>query len=128
LVYRTAKVTTTTLTLLPSLAPWITNPEQINVEKGIAFLEPDHVRLLPSATLSAILLPHVGGERISKIYPATRAEAIKAILPNTVMQLMGGTSATPRLILQLTHNLPAFHLSLGTDLTSVTEAIASLLL
>jgi hypothetical protein len=125
LVYRTAKVTTATVTLLPSLAAWVPNPEQTIVEKETIFLEADHVSLLPSAELSAILLPHIGVERVSKIYPATRYEAIRAILPNTVMQLMGGTTATPRLIMQLAHSLPAFHLSLGTDLISLPDTIAS---
>ena len=125
LVYRTAKITKATLTLLPALAPWVANPHQMIADKGVLFLEADSVRLLASAELSASLLPHVGAERVSKLYPATRAEAIRAILPNTVMQLMGGTTATPRLIMQLAHSLPAFHLSLGTDLASIPDTIAS---
>jgi hypothetical protein len=44
------------------------------------------------------------------------------------MQLMGGTSVTPRLIMQLTQSVPAFHLSLGTDLAGLTDTIAAQLL
>ena len=125
LVYRTAKVTPATLKLLPSLEAWVANPEQNIEEKGVIFLEADQLTLLPSANLSAILLPHIGMGRVSTIYPADRSEVIKAILPNTVMQLMGGTTITPQLIMQLAHSLPAFHLSLGTDLASVPGTIAS---
>ena len=128
MVYRTAKVTISTLRMLPSLADWTVNQEEPGAEKCVIFLQTDDVVLARSAELSAILLPHQSGERSTKIYPATRAEAIKAILPNTVMQLMGGTSVTPRLIMELAHSLPAFHLALGTDLSSLTDTIASWLL
>jgi hypothetical protein len=128
LIYRTAKATRTTLDMLPAIEDWIVNRNELETDKGVLFLDGQEVDLVRSAPLSAILLPRVGPDRKTTMTPATRAEATRAILPNTVMQLMGGTSQTPRLIMQLVQSLPAFHLVLGTDLDGVTGTIASHLL
>jgi hypothetical protein len=125
MVYRTAKVLDATLAMLPSLTPWIVNRDLLGQEKGVMFLDPNAVKLVRSAELSAILLPRVGDTGATSLVPATRAEAIKAILPSTVGGLMGGTSATPRAIMELARSVPAFHLQLGNDLDSVVEAVAS---
>jgi hypothetical protein len=128
MVYRTAKLFKPTLNMIPSLAAWIDNRDRIEEEKGVIFLQPDDVSLVRSAALSAILLPRIGVESSTTFYPATRDEAIKAILPSTIGGLMGGTSVTPRLIMELVRSVPAFHLALGTDLKAVTDTVASRLM
>lgn len=128
MIYRTAKVSRPTLAMLPALESWITNRNQIGRDKGVMFLEPSNIKLVRSADLSAILLPRVGTERATKISPAARIEVVRAILPSTIMQLMGGTPATPDLILKLAQSVPAFHLSLGTDIAGLTETVAKQLL
>ena len=128
MVYRTAKLFRPTLDMLPSLAGSLENPDKIDVEKGVLFLEGDDMRLARSAELSAILLPRVGIESSTKLHPATRDDTIKAILPSTIGGLMGGTSVTPRLIMELVRSVPSFHLALGTDLATVTDAVASRLM
>ena len=127
MVYRSAKIFPPAVEMLPALKPRIVSRGQLPLEKDIVVFDDSDVRLVRSATLSAILLPRVGTERVSTIYPAARAEATKAILPTTFMQLMGGTPVTAGLIMQLTRDVPAFHLELGTDLETVTDAIVGLL-
>jgi hypothetical protein len=116
-----------TLNLLPALEPLIVNPRELPDKKGIIFFEDDDLTLVHSAQLAAILLPRFGTERGTKVLPGTHAEAIKAILPSTILGLLGGTSVTPRLIMQLVHSVPVFHLELGTDVEAVPDAIAQLL-
>ena len=128
MVYRTAKGNRATLDMLPSLAGWLTNRDRISREKGVMFLNESNVELVRSAELSAILLPRVTAEPMTTLYPATRDDAIKAVLPSTIGGLMGGTSVTPRLIMELVSSVPAFHLDLGTDLDAVTDTIASRLM
>lgn len=126
LVYRTAKLFQRTLALLPSLEDRVDNLERIAVEKGVMFLSPDDVKLKPSAELTAILLPRVsedGGP--PRLVPASRDETIKAVLPSTIGGLMGGTSVTPRLIMELVRSVPAYHLLLGPDINAVTDAVAT---
>ncbi len=126
MVYRTAKLFKSSLDLIPSLFALIDNRDKIDMEKGVIFLRGDEVSLARSAKLSAILLPRVGNGSATTLYPATRADAVKAILPSTVGGLMGGTSVTPRLIMELVHSVPSFHLALGKDLKSVVDTVASL--
>jgi len=123
MVYRSAKVFPPSLDLLPSLAPLIASRGEGPLEKDIVYLGAADANLVRSATLSAILLPRIGTERETKMTPATSAEATKAILPTTYMQLMGGTAVTASMIMQLTRSLPAFHLELGTDIHAVPDAI-----
>ncbi|WP_157100120.1 hypothetical protein [Rhodoplanes sp. Z2-YC6860] len=126
LVYRTAKAFPRTLALLPSLEDRVDNLDRIAVEKGVMFLSPNDVKLRPSADLTAILLPRVsedGGP--PRLVPASRDETIKAVLPSTVGGLMGGTSVTPRLILELVRSVPAYHLLLSPDINAVTDAVAT---
>ena len=127
MVYRTAKTWRPTLDFLPALEPLIVNPHELPDKKGIMFFEDDDLTLVRSAQLAAILLPRFGTERGTKALPATHADAIRAILPSTILGLLGGTSATPRLIMQLAHSVPVFHLELGTDIEAVPDAIAQLL-
>jgi hypothetical protein len=125
MVYRTAKLFGPSLEMIPHLADWVDNRDRIDDEKGVIFLEPDDVRLARSAELTAILMPRVANERLTTIETATRDQAIKAILPSTIGGLMGGTSITPRLILELVRSVPAYHLVLGTDIAAVTDVVAS---
>jgi hypothetical protein len=92
------------------------------------FLNPGDIELVRSAVLSAILIPRLASERRTRICPARPADAVKALLPSTIGGLMGGTSATPRAILQLVRDVPAFHLEVGADLDALTAAVSSQLL
>jgi hypothetical protein len=124
MVYRTAKMFGATLDLLPTMRDRVANLDRIEVEKGVAFLDADHVKLRHSAEISAIVLPRVG-EGPSMIYPATRKEVIQAVLPSTIGGLMGGTAVTPRLIMELVRSVPAYHLVLRPDIPAVVDAVAS---
>lgn len=124
-VYCTAKVLPATLTLLPALRPMLVNPERIDEEKGVIFLEEGDVPLVASADLKSLLLPRFSEGASTSFSPASRSEAIRAILPSTVGGLMGGTAVTPRHILKLVQQVPAFHLDLGTDPGGVVSAIAA---
>jgi hypothetical protein len=128
MVYRTAKLSRATLDMLPALVDVIENRDRIDEEKGVIFCQGEDMRLARSAELSAILLPCVGAGSSTVLCPATRDEAMRAILPSTIVGLMGGTSVTPRLIMELVRSVPAFHLALGTDLETVTDAVASRLI
>jgi len=123
MVYRTAKVLTTTLRLLPRLQPWIVNADRTNDEKGVIFLEPYQVQLVTSAPLRCLLLPRLTAGGTPRIVAASRADAIHALLPSTIGGLMGGTASTPGHILRLASRLPAYHLEIGPDIGRVLDLI-----
>jgi hypothetical protein len=56
---------------------------------------------------------------------ASRAEAMRALLPSTIGGLMGGTDFTPRALLKLVRDVPAFTIDLGTDLGAVVDAVSA---
>jgi hypothetical protein len=124
MVYRTAKLFETSLDLLPSMTERVENRHLMQQEKGVSFLDPSHVAFSPTATLSAILLPRVGNVSGPVVYPATRQDVVKAVLPSTIGGLMGGTRVTPRMIMELVRSLPAYHLVLGPDLRAVVDLVA----
>src|SRR5262249_43157012 len=82
MVYRTAKVLSPTVAMLPALRHWLANRDRIGLEKGVMFLKTGDVQLVRSATLSAIMLPHLSSEGRTHIFPASPADAIRAILPS----------------------------------------------
>ena len=125
MVYRTAKVLPSTLAMLPALRAMLVNPERIDEEKGVIFLDAGDVPLVASADLRAVLLPRFAEQAATSLSPASRPEAIRAILPSTVGGLMGGTAVTAHHILKLVQQVPAFHLNLGTDPGGVVAAISS---
>ena len=127
MVYRSAKAWRPTLDLLPALEPLIVNPNELPAKKGIMFFGDSDLTLVRSAALSAIVLPHLGTDRVTKAFPGTHGDALRAILPSTILGLLGGTPATPRLIMQLVRSAPVFRLELGTDLEAVPDAIARLI-
>ncbi len=124
MVYRTAKMFKTTLALLPSIEGQVENRARIEQEKGVTFLDPHRIKLTRSANLSAILLPRVGDGATPTIYPASRADVMKAVLPSTIGGLMGGTAATPGLLMELVRSVPAYHLVLAPDMGAVVDAVA----
>lgn len=124
LIYRTAKVLPNTLAMLPALRPWVANSDTMAVEKGVMFLSSNDVALSRSAEIGVILLPRRAPDGRAGLSPATRAEAIQAVLPSTVGGLMGGTAYTPRAILRLVQGVPAFHLNLVPDMAAVVDTVA----
>lgn len=125
MVYATAKALPDTLKMLPRLDRWIVNADKITHEKAIMFLDHGDLNLVRSAKLAAILLPSISQAGLTTIAEASRADAIRALLPSTIGGLMGGTDYTPKALLQLVQSVPVFTLDLGTDVTAVIDAVAS---
>lgn len=125
MVYRTAKAFPHTLRMLPGLARWVVNADKIAEEKGVIFLDPADLDLVHTAALTAILLPRISTDGRTQVAPASRADAMRALLPSTVGGLMGGTEFTPKALLKLVQDVPAFAIELGSDLAAITDAVSS---
>ncbi|MEZ5830190.1 MAG: hypothetical protein R3D05_03345 [Dongiaceae bacterium] len=125
MVYRTAKALPGTLRMLPRLTEWVVNAHKIAEEKGVIFFDQRGVDLVHSADLTAILLPRVSTDGRTCVAAASRAEAMRALLPSTVGGLMGGTEFTPKALLKIVQDLPAFAIDLGIDLASVVDAVST---
>lgn len=127
LLYRSAKLLRRSVAMLPGVEPWLVNVDRIGREKGVMFLDSSQLPILPSAEIAAILLPKVTGSATTEVRKASSRDALHAILPSTVGGLMGGTAATPSLLMRLAGSAPVYHLDLGTDIGAVVDAVASVL-
>jgi len=127
LLYRTAKLFPNSLEILPELRALLVNPDLIFEEKGVMFFRDEDLALRASAQVAAIALPRVSARKRTTVSRASSAEALRAILPTTVGGLMGGTPATPGLLMKLVLDVPAYHLDVGIDRNLVVAAVSSLL-
>jgi hypothetical protein len=125
MVYRTAKALSSTLQMLPRLKQWVVNVDKIGKEKAIIFFDSADLDLVHTADVVAILLCRVSADGRTRIVAASRTDAMRALLPSTIGGLMGGTEFTPRALLRLVQEFPAFTIDLGTDIGGVTEAVSS---
>lgn len=83
-------------------------------------------RMAPGFPLRAILLPAVTDRVDSRLEPCSPGEALLALAPSTVAQLpLSGQADSVRLA-ELAEKVPAYRLSLGSDLAQVSKLIGEL--
>ncbi|HWA44638.1 MAG TPA: hypothetical protein VHA10_15585 [Hypericibacter adhaerens] len=127
MLYQSAKLLRSSLDMLPAVRPWLANADRVEREKGVMFLDPSRLPLTPSAEVAAILLPRVTGAARTTLRKGSSRDALHAILPSTIGGLMGGTAATPRLLMALAASAPVYHIDLGSEIASVPDTVASVL-
>ncbi|HEX7706059.1 MAG TPA: hypothetical protein VF701_06320 [Thermoanaerobaculia bacterium] len=125
-LFATAKLTTTSLALLPFLTSGI-RLAPTKDEKGVIDLTaiwPE--RVADSITLGALIVPRVRGGK-TRVSRTSQAEALRALAPTTLLQLPGNGNDTFRDLSRLAASLPAWSLDLGDDLDSIPGHVASTL-
>jgi hypothetical protein len=123
-VYGTAKLNPPSVRLLPELPAVRPHPEAEKFFVDVARARPDLMRRF--ARLSVILLPRVTPGRLA-IRPATRAEAMHALAPSTILQHPDESATGMAVMTALLRRVPAYHLELGSDVAAVAPAIRGLL-
>jgi hypothetical protein len=127
-LYSTAKLDTSQMVNFPDFSPIINNPENLDSEKAVLFLQPDWgqhiVREMP---LKAILIPQFADQEATTISAASSSEIQRAMSFTTLSQLPYAGSHTHDYISRLIAALPHYRLELGKDLTLIPDAIANLL-
>jgi hypothetical protein len=112
----------------PHLRQVVSNIESLENEKALIFLH-DHVPevLRLQASLRAILLPKVTGERDTHLRPVSGAQALRFLAPSTMFQFPGDAGLIFRESVALIRQLPVLELCLGTDLAQIPEVIRQVL-
>lgn len=77
--------------------------------------------------LKAILLPRLTSRPDTAVVSATPGTALAAFAPSTLSQLPGSTERSFRVIASLVRRVPAYHLSLGSDLSVVPALISEVI-
>lgn len=125
MVYRTGKMTSKTQDLF-SLHAYPIEKQMLSAgEKAILYFNDPPISLISKAPLTKILLPQITTQVGSQIRDAGTQEALQAILPTTISELMGGSRSTPKRLLMLSRAAPVFHLDLGSDVRQLVKLIFS---
>lgn len=127
-LYNTAKLNRDALDRMPGLRPSVSNLERLDREKALLFLD-THFRgtLALSFPLRAIVLPRVSGARDTEVAPASPFEAYRAVGPDTAFRTLGDARGLLAMLKTLVHQLPCYHLALGTDRDGIHRAITGIL-
>ena len=121
---------------LPFLAPALTidprrnlKPNALGPAKAVVYAQ-EHwpERLTAGFPLRAILVPRVTpGRREARIVPISRAMALAALAPSTVLQMhVDGRDSLERMR-RLAQSVPCFVLEAGSDIPSIPSSISALL-
>lgn len=123
-LYGTAKVVPDNLVRLPWLHDWIDNPDQLETQKAVIYVnEQRPAAMIAGFPIRAILVPRISGQVHTRITPARSFDAMQAIAPTCVFHLVGDANSTMTKIAELCRRVPAFWLEAGTDLPQIPDRI-----
>jgi hypothetical protein len=113
----------------PSLAPHAIHGRLPSERKPMVLLSPMFSdRLERSVPIRALALPRVADAAITRVHRASRAEALKQMVPSSLFEqlLRPGARGFQRLA-QLVDRVPTYWLELGRSLESIPRAVEELL-
>ena len=92
--------------------------------KALAFLAHDVPEQIVSGfEVLAVVLPRVGDHDDTRAVATTAANALLRLAPSTILQTPGRSQSALGSMARLVQELPAFQLELGTDLSTIPEAL-----
>jgi hypothetical protein len=111
------------------LRPYVITGQHTHERKAAVILsEAFGERLKPSVPIRALVLARVDGQAIqSRFRSASKGEALLGLGPSCLFQIPSrGAGSFPKLT-ELASEIPAFHLDLGSALTSIPPAVEEIL-
>ena len=125
-LYNAAKVRADHLDRFPILRG--SRAERFHDDKAIVTLHP-HARAqcIAEFPLRAIVVVRITDRPDTALHPAPPSAVLHALAPSTVFQLKGADQRDLHCIAELSRRVPGHFLDVGTDLTRIAAAIASLL-
>ena len=127
-LFSTGKVGAGDLQRLPFLASRISNPEHLQEEKALFYLnEYFPEKMLRTFPIKAILIPRVTGKSYAAIQAATPAAALASFAPSTVILAPRLAGATFQQLTGIVRRVPCYYLDVGTDPSQIPQAILELL-
>ncbi len=127
-LYCSVKIDPGYLPQIPGIAGEVSDADRLDQEKAVIFLTQRHVNaLIREFPLKAILLPRITGGIDTSISPASPVQALKALAPSTLFQLVEPGPAAFQALAKLVRQVPAFYINVGTDLSQIPGVILDLL-
>jgi hypothetical protein len=127
-LYSSGKLTPSQLDKLSFLKPLADSPKGVAADKTIIFLaQRARQKLLPGFPVRMVLVPRIVGGSTTTAVPIPPVEAVKALAPSTLFQLIGAGQKDFRAMAELVQKVPCYRLELGTDLSAIARTIERLL-
>jgi hypothetical protein len=124
-LFSSGKVHVADLARFPRLQALRTSLAYTNADKALFFFAGHFARtVVPVLPLKMILLPVIRAETHSSLCEISPAQALLALAPSTLFQLVGEKAQIMPQLSQLVRQLPCFRLSLGADLSQIPALIA----
>jgi len=116
------------LVRFPRLIPHAIYPQRPDQEKTLVLLSQVFPRRLSSyAPIRALVLPRVTGNPSAQIRPASKAEALFALAPSSILFRPSSGATTLNKLARLAEQLPCYWLELGSDLSGISACVEDLL-
>ena len=127
-LFSTGKMAAGDLQRLPFLASIISNPEHIQEEKALFYLN-EHFpeKMLRTFPIKAILIPRVTGKPQTVLQVATPAATLASFAPSTGILSPRTAGATFQLLSGIVRQVPCYFLDVGTDPAAIPVVILDLL-
>jgi hypothetical protein len=127
-LYCSGKVHRSDFQRLPHLRAAVANLDRLEDEKAVVYVP----RAFPGITIAgfplrAIVLPRVTGRRSARVVETTHAAALSALAPSTILQRRPPQREALSELARLVERLPAFVLEVGSDVSTIPDAILEVL-
>jgi hypothetical protein len=123
-LYSTGKKNADDLERLPFLKSRISNPDRLDREKAVYFIQEQFPeKILRSCPLKATLIPRVTGLRETTLEQTSPETGLASLVPSTIMQLGGAGKLACDLMTQTLSQLPCYYLNVGTDIPQIAQRI-----
>ena len=128
-LYSSGKLTPAQFDKLSFVKLLADSPSSTAADKTVIFLaQSARHKLLPGFPIRMVLVPRIVGGLTTGAVPISPVEALKALAPSTLFQLIGASQKDLRAMAELVRKVPCYRLELGTDLAAIPRAIEQLLL
>jgi hypothetical protein len=123
-LYCSAKIHASDLARVPHVRSAVANVDRLADEKAVLFVP----RAFPDASITgfplrAILIPRVTARRSARLLDATHADALSVLAPSTVLQRRPPRRESLSELARLVEQVPAYVLEVGSDLSTIPDAI-----
>lgn len=123
-LYCSGKVHPADLGRLPHLRAAVANGDRLEDEKAVLHLQ----EAFPGAPIAgfplrAILMPRVTERRSARILDATPAAALSALAPSTILQRRPPAREALSELSRIVQGVPAYVLEVGSDVSTIPDAI-----
>lgn len=95
--------------------------------KGIFFLNEGIARVSKKLPFCGVVIPRIGGGRVSSYRPLPAAKALLVLSSSTIFQMPGSGKSTLQSISKAIRNVPAYEMVLGTCPEEINSKLAELI-